>query len=277
MKIVYCGFDLFKDCLDSLIEAGHIIMAVYSFPTDNKHDFHELVARTASANGIKFTVGPLQKSELEKFADDGCDIILSAGYAYKIPACDRIPYRMNIHPSPLPYGRGAWPLACAIRKGVDEWAVTIHELSEGWDEGAIINQRKLAVAKDEKLESLSVKCQMLARTLLKEVMDDLDGFWKNRKPQGEGVYWRMPTLAERTIDWAWTIDEIDRHVRAYGKHGSPALLDGKNIFVKDVAVWKHDHGNKVGEVVWRANNEVVVAALDGLICIRFWEEVQDKL
>lgn len=276
MKIVYCGFDLFKDCLNGLIEDGHEILAIYSFPTDNKHDFHDYVAKTAEKHKIRFMIGPVRKDDLERFAEDGCDLILSAGYAYKIPACEKIPYRLNIHPAPLPYGRGAWPIACAIREGVSEWAVTIHELSAEWDEGDIVAQRKLEVAKDEKLESLSVKCQMVAKAMLQDVMKDVEGFWKKRTAQGSGVYWRMPTLAERTIDWAWTVEEIDRHVRAFGKHGAPALVGGKNISVNDVVVWKEKHDKSVGDVVWRANNEFVVAASDGLVCIRFWENVQDK-
>lgn len=90
MKIVYCGFDLFKDCLTELVEAGHEILAVYSFPTDNKHDFHDYVLKCAQKHKVKFVIGPVTEDDLNKFADDGCDAIISAGYAYKIPACERI-------------------------------------------------------------------------------------------------------------------------------------------------------------------------------------------
>lgn len=277
MKIVYCGFDLFKDCLSTLIEGGHEILAIYSFPTDNKHDFHDYVAKTAEKHKIKFIIGPVREDDLEKFAEDGCDLILSAGYAYKIPACEKIPYRLNIHPAPLPYGRGAWPTACAIREGVSEWAVTIHELSPEWDKGAILAQRKFAVAKDEKLESMSVKCQMIAKSMLEEVMNDIEGFWKNRKAQGQGVYWRMPTHNERTINWDWSVEEIDRHVRAFSKHGAPARIGDKSINVNDVVVWQEKHGKTPGDMVWRANNEFVVAASDGLVCVRYWEMPLDKI
>ena len=273
MKIVYCGFDIFKDCLSSLINAGHEILAIYSFPTDNKHDFHKEVLRIASKNKIKFIVGPINENDLNAFAREGCEMILSAGFAYKIPQCKKIPYRLNIHPAPLPYGRGAWPLVGAILEENKEWGVTIHELSEEWDEGAILDQEKFEIESNESLETLSAKSQIVARKMLLRVTNDLETYWGKRKKQGKGVYWKMPTIDERTIKWEWPVAKIERHVRAFGKHGSRALIGVNTIFVYDVGVWREKHNYSIGESVWKTNNEIIVAAIDGLVCIRFWEEI----
>ena len=48
----------------------------------------------------------------------GCELLLCAGYYYRVPVTDAFPM-VNFHPSPLPVGRGAWPMPTE-----SDWTVT---------------------------------------------------------------------------------------------------------------------------------------------------------
>lgn len=275
MKLAYCGYDFFKDCLSGLLDSGHEVIRVFSFNTDNKYDFNNYIFSIAEEKKIPISIGGVSENDIDDLVSRGCDVILSAGYPYKIPSCNGIPYRLNIHPSPLPYGRGAWPMPYAILNGFDEWAVTVHELTDKWDAGPIVSQVKFPISADEKLESLSVKCQIAARGLIKDVFSNIDFFWSNRFEQVGGVYLNMPKRLDKTIDWSWPINKIDRYVRAFSKHEARAVVCGKTIFVRDVVVWLEPHSYAIGDVVARTNKEIVVAASNGFVCLRFWATIPE--
>jgi methionyl-tRNA formyltransferase len=268
MRFAYCGYDFFHESLSSLIESGHNLIELFTWPTDNKYDFNTNVFRIAQSAKARITLSPITQSDLERLRQKGTDLIISAAYPYKIPEWrGLLKYGVNIHPSYLPTGRGPWPLPWVILKNLDSTGITVHELSSGWDAGDIVLQDRIAVSQRETLESLSLRSQMLARRLVTEFMGDIDKVWNARKPQDPGVYWPMPSKKDRTISWEMGVEEIDRISRAFSKFEAFVFIDGARHFVRKVDFWKEKHKFQPGAVALKGNREVVYAATDGFVAL----------
>ncbi len=221
MKIVYFGFDLFADCFRTLVNCPDIeIMALYTFPTDNRFEFNSQVIETAKKHGIEVHLEKITTEALKKYFDAGCDFTISAGYIHKIPILERVDFKgVNIHPALLPIGRGAWPFPCTILKGLTESGVTIHKITSRFDEGDILLQKSCTVSHNETLDTLTEKCQQIAVELTEKLIYDFPKLWENAQPQGEGEYWREPTDEDRTITPDMNEKEKDRIIRAFGSFG----------------------------------------------------------
>ena len=269
MKIAYCGYDFFSDCLNTLCNMPNIeIVKVFTFPTDNKYNFNNSIISIANEHNIPYSLIPITPDDMyELFEKLGCRCIVSAAYPYKIPIkhYDGI----NIHPTLLPVGRGPWPLPKIILSKQKESGVTIHKLTDKFDSGDILIQERFEVFPREDLETLSCRSQMLAKELIEKLFNNYDSYWNNAVKQVGGEYWNYPTDDEMTFSGEMTVDEIDRIVRAYGKFDSCVRFQGKTWLVWDVNCWQEDHNYKPGEVVHQTNREYVMAAKDGFVCMRF--------
>ncbi len=221
MKIVYFGFDLFYHCFKRVVDDPQVeVMALYTFPTDDKFEFNREVIGLAKQHGIPVHLEKITPDALESYFDKGCDFTLSAGYIHKIPILGRSDFKgVNIHPALLPVGRGAWPFPCTILRGLQNSGVTIHKITDRFDEGDILFQRDFPVANDETLDSLTSKCQILAADMTSDLINNFSALWEEAKPQGEGEYWAEPTDSDRTITPDMSEEQKDRIRRAFGSFG----------------------------------------------------------
>ena len=121
------------------------------------------------------------KPVLEKLQDEKIDLIVCAGFLWKIP--DNIlhayPNRVvNIHPALLPKfgGRGMYGVnvhKAVVEAGEKESGITIHHLNEHYDEGEIILQKKCTVEKNDTPESLAQKVQQLEHEWYPKTIEQL--------------------------------------------------------------------------------------------------------
>lgn len=277
MRFAYFGYDFFYSCLDELVKEGHTLVKLFTFSTDNKYNFNYKVVEIANkANApICYDKPKLQDIE-ELFEKDKCDFIISAGYIYKIPVLKHMLFRgVNVHPTLLPKGRGPWPLPTIILHDEKESGVTLHKMTEIMDAGDILIQGKFELFDRENLETLSIKSQLMATDLIKSLMANFDYYWENAKPQGDGEYWAYPSDEEMTFDGYMRIKDIDRIIRAFGKFDSCAEFLGKHWLINDAVCWEEKHNFEPNSVVHQTNKEILLAAVDGFVCIRYYEEDHD--
>ncbi len=227
MRIVYFGFDLFADCFEAVVNTKNVeVMALYTFDTDNVFEFNNKVVSLANKHGIPVHYEKITPEALREYFDNGCDFTISSGYIHKIPIIDHKNFKgINIHPALLPIGRGAWPYPCTILNGLTRDGVTVHKITEGFDEGDILLQKSFKVSKRETLDTLMCKSQRQAVKLIKTTLANFNTLWENAKPQGEGEYWRQPNDNDRTITAQMTIKEARLLVRAFGSYG--VIYDGE--------------------------------------------------
>ena len=216
MKIAYFGIDLFSNCLETCLDAGLEVGKVFTFSND-PYDSVEKITEIAESHNIPLITQKVTRQDIADLEESGVQMMIVAGYAAKIPLSSKI-MQVNIHPSLLPVGRGAWPMPVNILKGVPS-GVTLHKLAEGFDMGDIILQREIPLADNENLETLTAKILKIAPEILGEFLKDPETYFENATPQGEGEYWQEPDDADRTIFAKDTIEKADRILRAFYGYG----------------------------------------------------------
>lgn len=216
MKIAYFGIDLFSNCLETCIIKGFEVAKIFTF-TNDPYDNVEKITRIAKTHNIPLATQKVTKQDIANLEETGVEMMIVAGYAAKIPVSSKM-MQVNVHPSLLPLGRGAWPMPVNILKGVPS-GVTLHKLAEGFDTGDIILQREIPLAYNENLETLTEKVLKIAPEILGDFLKDPETYFKNATPQGEGEYWQEPDDADRTVLSDYTVEQADKILRAFYGYG----------------------------------------------------------
>lgn len=274
MRIAYFGYDFFVACFARLIAAGHEIISAHTFHTDNTWDFNSKILDHAKRIDCPVSFDAPNEETIQALVRNRCDLIVTAGYPYKIPVFNRDGLALgmrgiNIHPTLLPQGRGRWPLPWLILKYPECAGITVHKLTPSWDTGDILAQRQVQIDHCDDLETLSMKLQICAPQIVAEVLDTIEVSWSQAAPQGDRAsYWPMPTAADRRLNWCSTVDELLRIVRAFSKFESSALIHGKVYTITRANGWVAHHTEPVGTVVHESNRELVVAVSDGYLVLQ---------
>lgn len=174
-------------------------------------------------------------SELESFK---ADLLVTASYGEKIPIktiSDATYGGLNVHPSLLPRWRGADPVPWAILSGDHQIGVSVITISEEFDEGKIIAQKKLPITPEDTTDPLRARLFEIGAQLLSEVL--LKGLPFKGSPQekSDTPYARRLTRDDGFEPWEKIMDpkeaeRIDRKFRAF--HPWPGLWtlrDGKRF------------------------------------------------
>ena len=238
MKIAYFGFDLFYDCLDMLIQNGHDIMKIFTCDVDGEYEHNSKIYAAAERYGIAITNQKPENQMLHILKNEGCDLMISAGYYYKIPVIDGV-MQVNIHPSLLPIGRGPWPEPIVILKNL-QTGVTIHKLSDSLDSGDILIQGRIETDNSENLKTLTKKSVSLAVHLLSEFVQNIKYYWGHSVPQNGGEYWREPTDSDMTFDITDSFEKIDQITRAFFGYRCLMIKDGAVTVIKEAKCIKND-------------------------------------
>ncbi|MDH0865604.1 formyltransferase family protein [Mitsuaria sp. GD03876] len=263
MRFAYLGDDSFGDVLTAALRDGHELVELFT-----EEDDGEQVAALAGSLGVPVQFDPIGPEDMARLQAKGVDLVLSASYSHKVPDWrGHCAYGINIHPSPLPEGRGPAPLPHLILKGFTQSAITVHELSAQWDGGAVVARQGFDLAPDENLTTLLVKSRHHAAAFIGAVLADLPARWERRAAQSAGTYWRMPVDADRTLDLAGSVAQATRMSRAFHGHGV-VLRDGDRLLLVDeLHGWTHPHGLAPGQEVPSMQQERVFAVRDGFITL----------
>ena len=102
-----------------------------------------------------------------------------------INKCGRI---LNLHNSPLPHYRGVSPINWALKDKRSEHGITIHEITEGIDDGPIVAQVKYSIYPEtEEVIDVYNKALNYGHTLFLETMPILDKI-KAKEQKGKIIY-----------------------------------------------------------------------------------------
>ena len=278
MKFAFAGIDFLGGVFDALIEAGWTPLKLFTRPCDGVYDHNEVVVARARSLRLPIQLSRLAQGDIDALhAEHGRDwALVVAGYPWLVRGWrGRTAFALNIHPSPLPTGRGPYPLFRAVLDAYETWGVTAHVLAEdGFDTGDILAQDIFALNERETHESLLAKCQMAAKRIASgPLARDLPARWRAAEPQGDGSYWPRATDADRTLDFRRGVEEVLRRVRAFGAVETIARLGEARVYVAEAQGWCEPHGRTPGTVVQRYRRHVVVAAGDGYVQLTRWSPV----
>jgi methionyl-tRNA formyltransferase len=277
MKFVYFGYDFMLGSVHRLLRDGHQLLGVFSFPCDNFFNYNTATHELAKTLNIPIRLEPPKPYDITFYLQKGCECFLSAGYPYKIPPIDETKAKgINVHPSYLPMARGLMPTPHIILHHPQASGMTVHKLTEKFDQGDILHQLPLPLNDRETVETLSARIAIKAPDILSMIMSDLPTYWSDAKPQNEkkASYFAPPDETMRTLNWEQTVDKIDRTARAFGRYGSLAKFDNDLWVVYAHDVWEEKHHMKPGTIALRLPREIVVAAKDGFVCLKEFHKAQ---
>lgn len=130
---------------------------------------------------------------------------------------------INVHPALLPHYRGINPFIWPLVHGCAETGVTVHQISEGIDTGAIYKQAAVPIPPDSDGMALLKQLADTSATLLHDTLLDLAQGNAETYPQpsAEGLFYaRRVRPGEALVDWqGWDAERVYRFLRAsYGIH-----------------------------------------------------------
>lgn len=224
MKIAYIGIDLLYPALLSLHRAGCEIKKIFTCDTDNKTEFNRKIISFAQEHKIPYTLDKMEKKDVERLIEEGCELIVCGGYYHRLPIDEKIPM-VNIHPSLLPVGRGGWPMPVIIKEGFSKSGVTLHKISENIDEGDILLQKEFYLTNKEDLKTYMEKVEALLPDMMEELKENLAHLYLNARPQGRGEYWSLPKEEDYTVRSDMSMEEADRILRAF--YGYEVIYRGR--------------------------------------------------
>lgn len=257
MKIVFAGTPEFAAvALDALIRAGHEITLVLTQPDRpagrGRRIQPSAVKRLAQRHGLPV----LQPSSLKDggvvaaVAAHRPEVIVVAAYGLIVPKSMLALPRLgciNIHASLLPRWRGAAPIQRALLAGDTATGITIMQMDEGLDTGAILLQEALPIGPDDTAQTLHDRLAALGGRLIVQAL--AAPFTSRPQEAARATYAEKIDKREARIEWAESAEAIERKVRALSPApGAQTSLEG--------AVLK----------IWRARVERGVSAPPGEVC-----------
>ena len=227
MRIVFAGTpDFAATALKALLAANYNVVGVYSQPD------------RPAGRGRKLLPGPVKQAALDagiavfqpdnfktedarqQLADLQPDVMIVAAYGLILPASVlSIPVQgcLNIHASLLPRWRGAAPIQRAIAAGDSESGITIMQMDEGLDTGAMLLKLSTPIHRKDTGGSLHDRLADLGGEAIVAALQLLEQNTLQPEPQNneQACYARKLVKQEGHIDWHTDALTIERLIRAF--------------------------------------------------------------
>lgn len=214
MKIAYLGIDLLEPVLDALLGEGCRVLKLFTCPVDNVTETNTAVLEAARGRGIPYTLERVTPADLDWLASQGCELLVCAGYYYRAPVTDAFPM-VNFHPTPLPVGRGSWPMPRLILEGAEFGGVTAHKMAADFDTGDILLRERFPLDRREDHRTYMEKVYERIPAMVHALVNQLPQVLAGAQPQGAGEYWPVPTERDWTVTPDMDAAQADRVLRAF--------------------------------------------------------------
>ncbi|GGK36694.1 methionyl-tRNA formyltransferase [Salinarimonas ramus] len=274
MRFAFAGIDFLADAFHGFVAQGWEPVKLFTRPCDGVHDVNVAIVGEAARRKLPIQMSRIRAADVAALKDLGCDALVVAGYPWRIPDwTGSVAYALNFHPSPLPEGRGPYPLYRVVLDGLDSWGMSAHVLDAEFDTGPILAREIFPVSPQERHETLLARCQMATGRLARAIAADIEGAFARAEPQGEGSYFPRASDADRTLDFTRPIEALMRQVRAFGPIETMAKVGPSEIHVGEAYAIEAAHDHEPGRVVHQYRRVLTIAAKDGYVVITRWSPV----
>ena len=242
LRIAYAGTPEFAvPALKAILESEHELVAAITQP-DRK-----------SGRGRKIQESPVKRSitsenvlllqpedintpeALDSLAKLQLDLIVVAAYGQifcaELLSMPRLGC-INIHASLLPRWRGASPIQHAILAGDENTGVTIMQMAQAMDAGAIWQQAQCEISADDTAESLHDKLAQMGGEIILPAIKRVALNEHNPTAQSSSqvTYCAKLNKSDGLIDWNESAEIIMRKIRAfYPWPGAYTFLNGRRL------------------------------------------------
>ncbi len=275
MRFAMTITDRYIGVFQALIERRWTPLKIFTTEVDHRLHHHAAVLDLARRLNIEVQISRLTEANLRELSAQGCEALVVASYRWRIGDWrPYLRYGVNVHPSPLPHGRGPYPIPAAILEQARRWGVACHKLEHEFDAGDVLRTIEFPLSADEDHDSLDLKIQLAARKLGAEIAEHLADDWDRARPQAGSTYYPAWTPQDRLLDFSQTVAEILRRVRAFGPFECVAVFNQTRFFVRRAVGWVEAHAYTSGTVVYVNSLAMVIAAADGFIGLTQWSLIE---
>ncbi|MBB5321791.1 methionyl-tRNA formyltransferase [Marinobacter oulmenensis] len=280
MRVVFAGTpDFAATALKTLIEAGHHLVGVYTQPDRPAGRGRKLLPSPVKQVALETDIPVFQPESLktpeaqQQLADLKPDVMVVAAYGLILPAAVLdIPGLgcLNIHASLLPRWRGAAPIQRAIAAGDEETGITIMQMDEGLDTGAMLLRVATPIEADDTGGSLHDRLATMGGEAIIEALAGLVEGQLVAEPQdeAEACYARKLSKEEGHLDWQRPAAELERLIRAFNPWpGTYTELDGERVRIHGARALPDNSDQPAGTVLRRERDGIDVACGTGTLRI----------
>ena len=267
MRIIFMGTPEFAVPTLQALSERHEIVCVYTRAPKEAGRGKELqktpVHLWAEAREIEVRTPKSLRSEEEqvKFANLKADISVVAAYGLILPkeiieACPR--GCLNVHGSLLPRWRGAAPMQRAIEAGDEKTGITIMEVVEALDAGAMYKKGEITIDQDMTVGVLHDKMAEMGAGLMLEVLDNLDNIRPEAQDENLVTYAAKIDKEESKLDFDNDAIVLERKIRAFNPYPATYFeFNNERFKLLKCNVVDNDKGLKVGEI-WQDDKHLVI-------------------
>jgi len=260
MKIIFAGTPQFAASALAALHKKHQIVAVLTQPDRKAGRGMQISASAVKQLALQYQLSVLQPVTLkspevqQEIAALDADVVIVAAYGLILPEAilKLPPYGcLNIHASLLPRWRGAAPIQRAIQAGDEESGITIMQMDEGLDTGAILLQHSCSITKNDTAQTLHDKLAEQGASSILEALHLLqeDHLIPVRQDETKACYAAKLLKGEARIDWRNDAQVIELTVRAFNPFPvCHSDLNGVMIKIWQASLCADKHG-KPGAVI----------------------------
>ncbi len=245
MRIIFAGTPTFAvSSLLALINAGHTIAAVYTQPDRPAGRGRQLTASAVKVAALAHAIPVMQPTTLrdetvqQALRAWQADLMVVVAYGLLLPLpVLHIPRLgcINVHASLLPRFRGAAPIQRALLAGDTETGVTLMQMDEGLDTGAMLSHVRCPILPNDTAGTLHDRLASLGADALVALLQQPANAWV-ACPQDatQASYAQKISRAEARIDWCCDAVTIERQVRAF----QPTPVTFTSLAGNTVRIWQ---------------------------------------
>lgn len=272
MKIVFMGTpDFAVPVLQRLIDEHEVICVYTRAPKEagrgnkiSKTPVHLL----AESKGIEVRTPKTLRNEEEqkRFCTLNADIAIVAAYGLILPKAVIEAFQrgcLNVHASLLPRWRGAAPIQRSIEAGDKESGVTIMQVVEALDAGAMYKKGVAPITSDTTGGILHDKLSIIGADLMSDVLKHLNTIVPEEQDESLVTYAAKLDKAESLLDFTKPAEMLERKIRAFNPF--PAMFfeyNGERFKVLTAEVV--DMNGNAGQILDGEHNLIVACGAKAL-------------
>jgi methionyl-tRNA formyltransferase len=276
LRLIFAGTpDFAAKALHALIRSPHEIVAVYTQPDRPAGRGRKLTPSPVKQLALQHQLTVLQPASLktaeatEQLRALDADVMVVAAYGLLLPpkVLEMPRYGcLNIHASLLPRWRGAAPIQRAILAGDKETGITIMQMDQGLDTGAMLLKLTCPITRQDTAASLHDRLASLGAEAIITALDQLPTLTPTPQDDREATYAAKLTKQEAIIDWHLPAEDLDRLIRAF----NPWPVAQTSVNGQTLRIWSAqplaDKANvPPGTVIGRDKQGIDIACGEGVL------------
>lgn len=227
LRIIFAGTpDFAARHLQALLNSEHEVVAVYSQPDRPAGRGQQLQASPVKQLAVQHDIPVYQPKSLKKakaqaeLAALDADLMVVVAYGLILPAVVLSTPKLgciNVHGSILPRWRGAAPIQRALWAGDAQTGVTIMQMDEGLDTGAMLSIATLPITPSDTSASLYEKLADIGPKALLDALQDLPALQQQAVAQDDAKanYAEKLSKEEAQLDFHKPAAALEREIRAF--------------------------------------------------------------